>query len=287
MTTTQRSVVITGCSTGIGEDAALRLDLLGWRVFAGVRKAEDGRRLAGKASPRLRWLRIDVTDEDSIAAAAAEVAEAVGDAGLDGLVNNAGIAVGAPMEAVALDRLRWQFEVNVFGLVAVTQAMMPSLRKANGRIVNIGSIAGRVTSPVVGPYCASKHAVEAISDALRLELGPSGMQVSVIEPGVILTPIWDKALATPDSPLSAEMAERYAAPITLIAKTARRAQKHGTPVGRVSDAIIHALTASHSRHRYVVGRDAKIRLALQTVLPRRWMDALVQRVIRKYGQPRT
>ena len=287
MTTTQRSVLITGCSTGIGEDAALRLDLLGWRVFAGVRKAEDGRRLAGKASPRLRWIRIDVTDEDSIAAATAQVAEAVGDAGLDGLVNNAGIAVGAPIEGVPLDRLRWQFEVNVFGLVAVTQALMPLLRKATGRIVNIGSIAGRVTSPVVGPYCASKHAVEAISDALRLELGPSGMQVSVIEPGVIMTPIWDKALATPDASLPAELAERYAAPIALIAKTARRAQKHGTPVGRVSDVIVHALTAARPRHRYIVGRDARIRLALQAILPRRWMDALVHRVIRKYGQPRT
>lgn len=287
MATTQRSVLITGCSTGIGEDAALRLDLLGWRVFAGVRKAEDGRRLIGKASPRLRWIVIDVTDEDTITAAAAQIAEAVGGAGLDGLVNNAGIAVGGPIEGVPIDRLRWQFEVNVFGLVAVTQAMMPLLRKATGRIVNIGSIAGRVTSPIVGPYCASKHAVEAISDALRLELGPDGMQVSVIEPGVVLTPIWDKALATPDGSLSAELAERYAAPIALIAKTAHRARKHGTPVGRVSDVIVHALTASRPRHRYIVGRDARIRLVLQTILPGRWMDALVHRVIRKYGRPRT
>ena len=287
MTTPPGSVVITGCSTGIGECAALRLDRLGWRVFAGVRRAEDGRRLAEKASHQLRWILLDVTDEDSIAAATAQVAEAVGSNGLQGLVNNAGIAVGGPIEGVPLDQLRWQFEVNVIGLVAVTQAMIPLLRPAQGRIVNIGSIAGRVTSPIVGAYCASKHAVEAVTDALRLELGPSGMYASVIEPGVILTPIWDKALAKSGSALSAEVAQRYSAEVTLIVKTARRARKHGIPADRVADVIVHALSATRPRHRYVVGRDARIRLALQTILPRRWMDALVHRVVRKYGQPRT
>lgn len=287
MTTPPRSVVITGCSTGIGECAALRLDRLGWQVFAGVRRAEDGRRLAEKASPRLRWILLDVTDEDSIAAATAQVAEVVGSAGLQGLVNNAGIAVGGPIEAVPLDQLRWQFEVNVIGLVAVTQAMIPLLRPALGRIVNIGSIAGRVTSPIVGAYCASKHAVEAVTDALRLELGPSGMYASVIEPGVIRTPIWDKALSKSGSALSTELAQRYSAEVAVIAKTARRAQKHAISADRVADVIVHALSAARPRHRYVVGRDARIRLALQTLLPRRWMDALVHRVIRKYGQPRT
>lgn len=285
MASHSRSIVITGASTGIGEAAARRFDALGWRVFAGVRREEDGRRLAAATSDRLRWLRLDVTDADAIAAAAATVERELDGAGLDALVNNAGIAVGSPMEGVPLDRLRWQFEVNVFGLVAVTQAFIPLLRRAPGRIINIGSIAGRVTSPMVGPYCASKHAVEAITDALRIELAPWKIDVSVIEPGVIRTPIWDKAEQAFEQRLPTELTERYAAPLTLMEKAVRRAAKHGAPTDLVIRRIVHAATARRPRPRYVVGNDARLRLVLQTVLPRRWMDALIHRMIRRYGTP--
>lgn len=281
----QPHVLITGASTGIGECAALRLDRLGWRVFAGVRRPEDGERLAARASDRLQWLELDVTDSTQISAAQRAIQEAAGGHGLQGLVNNAGIAVGGPMELVPLERFRYQFEVNVHGLVAVTQALLPLLLRGRGRIVNIGSIAGRVTSPMVGAYSASKHAVEAISDALRLELAPSGVYTSVIEPGVIRTPIWNKGGKTleraGDWPEGAKA--RYGNLLTLFGKVVRRGERHGLPPDLVADRIIHALTSARPRPRYLVGRDARVRLVLQSVLPRRWMDRLVWRAIAKYG----
>jgi NAD(P)-dependent dehydrogenase (short-subunit alcohol dehydrogenase family) len=286
MTTSPRSVVITGASTGIGAACALRFDRLGWRVFAGIRREEDGVRLAAQASDRLRWLPLDVTDPASITSAAALVATQLGNEGLHGLVNNAGIVVGGPLEYLAAAELRHQFEVNVFGLVAVTQAFLPLLRLTRGRIVNIGSIAGRVTSPMVGPYCASKHAVEAISDALRLELAPWGIYTSVVEPGVVATPIWDKGSVQMDvtfGRMPAAARERYATLIGAFRSILRTAPKRAVSPEEVVRAVEHALLSSRPRHRYVIGTDARIRLALQTILPRRWMDAIVLRVLARTG----
>ena len=186
------SVVITGASTGIGEACALHLDQLGWRVFAGVRKDSDGEALQRKASPRLMPVRIDVTDAASIAGAREIVARELGDRGLDGLVNNAGVVVAGPLEFVPMDDLRRQLEINVIGQIAVTQAFLSFVRTARGRIVNIGSVSGKMATPFVGPYAASKFAMEALTDALRCELRPWGIQVSIVEPGSIATPIWEK-----------------------------------------------------------------------------------------------
>ena len=185
-----KSVVITGASTGIGRACTLYLDELGWRVFAGVRKAVDGDALRDLASDRLVPLILDVADEAGVARAADEVAAVVGDDGLHGLVNNAGIAVGGPLEFVPLEDVRRQFEVNVFGLLRTTQAMLSMIRAARGRVVNVSSQGGKVAAPYFGPYCASKFAVEAMSDSLRRELKPWGLHVSVVEPGAIDTAIW-------------------------------------------------------------------------------------------------
>ncbi|HRI88446.1 MAG TPA: SDR family NAD(P)-dependent oxidoreductase, partial [Candidatus Hydrogenedentes bacterium] len=206
------AVVVTGASTGIGAACALYLDRIGFRVFAGVRKESDGEALRSKASSRLSTLLLDVTDGESIAAARDTVAEVVGDDGLAGLVNNAGISVNAPLEFIPLDKLRLQLEVNVVGQIAVTQAFLEMLRVAKGRVVNIGSTSGRLSIPMGGPYCASKFAMEALSDSLRMELLPWGIEVSLVQPGAIDTPIWEKSLAAGDAlleSLPARMMELY------------------------------------------------------------------------------
>ncbi|HEX9165230.1 MAG TPA: SDR family oxidoreductase [Gemmatimonadales bacterium] len=279
-----KSVLVTGASTGIGAAIALRMDRLGWRVLAGVRQAADGDRLRAASSDRLQWVRLDVTDAAGIAAAVDQATAWLGGAPLDGLVNNAGIVVGGPLEYLPLDDLRRQFEVNVVGLLAVTQAALPLLRRGRGRIVNIGSIGGRVTSPIVGPYCASKFAVEALSDALRLELAEWGIYTSVIEPGVVVTPIWDKGvrdLETATSRLPAEALLRYGGFLKAMRRIIGGAPRRGVTVDKVAGATEHALTSARPRHRYVIGFDARVRLAAQTLLPRRWMDAIVLAVLRK------
>ena len=182
---TAKSVVITGASTGIGAACALHLDQWGWRVFAGVRKQGDAEALRAQGSARLTPVSLDVTDTVSISTAASAVAGAVGAAGLAGLVNNAGIVVPGPIELLPLSDLRRQLEINVVGQVAVTQAFLPLIRAGRGRIVNMGSIAGRMATPFTGAYGASKFALEALTDALRLELQPWGISVSIIEPGAV------------------------------------------------------------------------------------------------------
>ncbi|HEY3357773.1 MAG TPA: SDR family NAD(P)-dependent oxidoreductase, partial [Polyangia bacterium] len=179
------TVVITGAASGIGRATALRLVREGFVVFAGVRKRDDAASLRAEAGERLLAMALDVTDPDTIRAAATAVHAHVVGRGLDGLVNNAGIGVSMPVEYLPLDVLRQQFEVNVFGQIAVTQALLPLLRQARGRIVNIGSVGGHVTIPFGGALCGSKHAFRALNDALRLELHPFGIHVCMIEPGGI------------------------------------------------------------------------------------------------------
>ncbi|HUV27575.1 MAG TPA: SDR family oxidoreductase, partial [Anaerolineales bacterium] len=185
------AVLITGTSTGIGRAAALQLDQLGYQVFATVRKEQDADSLRSQASKRLTPLMMDVTDEASISQAADLVSQMVGEAGLAGLVNNAAIGFTSPLEFVPLDDLRWLFEVNFFGQLAVTQKLLPLLRQAQGRIVNISSTASSVVAPFHGPYSSSKLALNGLTDALRLELKPLGVQVCLILYGSVKTPIWD------------------------------------------------------------------------------------------------
>src|SRR5687768_2262952 len=192
------AVVVTGASTGIGHATAIELDRIGFRVFAGVRKDSDAESIRGEGSERLEPLTLDVADEASVASAAGSVAEKIGDAGLAGLVNNAGIVVAGPLEALPLDDLRRQLEVNVVAQVAVTQAFIPALRRARGRIVLMSSVGGRISIPFMSPYHVSKWGLEAIGDALRLELKPWGMDVVIVEPGAIATPFWQKGQDTAD-----------------------------------------------------------------------------------------
>ena len=279
-----RTLLVTGASTGIGQACALAFDREGWTVFAAVRREEDGRALAAQASSRLSWLLLDVTNHAQIAAARDTIEAACGDRGLDALINNAGVAIAAPVEFIPLGDLRQQFDVNVFGLVDVTQSFIPLLRKAKGRIVNIGSIAGRVTTPLVSPYCASKHAVEAITDALRLELAPWGIQVSVIEPGVVATPIWEKGSVQMQERLATmprEALELYGPLIRGFGRIVKGAPRRAVPPEDVVNAVRHALESGTPRPRYVVGRDAKLRLFLQSLLPRRWMDGIIHRVFNR------
>ena len=269
-------VVVTGASSGIGEATAHHLKQLGFDVLAGVRKGEDADRLReGGVAP----LMLDVTDAQSIAAARAEV----GDGPLAGLVNNAGVAVSGPVEFVPIDELRRQLEVNLIGQVAVTQAFLPQLRRARGRIVNVSSIGGRVALPLMSPYNASKFALEAVSDSLRRELRHLGVTVCVVEPGGVKTPIWRKGNRAADELVASappEAADLYGGMVaSLRAEAEKIDRERGLPPTAVAEVIGEALTARRPRTRYLVGRDAKLRAWAAAVLPDRAMDALIGRAL--------
>ncbi len=286
-----RFIVITGASTGIGKACALELDRRGFRVFAGVRTDEARRNLQMQASPRLLPLRIDVTDAGSIAAARELVSQTAGPAGIAGLVNNAGIAVPGPLEAVPLDALRRQFEVNLLGQVAVTQAFLPLLRKGRGRIVNLSSVNGGLSPPYMGPYSASKFALEAITDALRVELRAWGIEVSAVEPGPIDTPIWEKASVAADElagRVAPEMLAFYDADLAAIRRYSERARRRAAPVERVVKAVVHALTAKRPKTRYYLGWDVWFCCTTFRLLPDRLRDWIVCKAIglRKNGDGR-
>ena len=283
-----RAVVITGASTGIGEACALRLDRHGWRVFAGVRKEADGERLKQQASDRLAPITIDVTDQASINSAAEVVASALGEAGLAGLVNNAGITVPGPIEFLPIEELRRQLEVNTIGQIAVTQALLPLIRKGHGRIVNMGSIGGRMATPFIGAYCASKFALEALTDSLRQELRPWDIGVSIVEPGSIATPIWEKGRAAAD-----ELEERlpqaardlYGDAIDAFRRAVDKRAGAGIPADEVAKAVEHALTAKRPKTRYLVGMDARLPAVLAKVVPDRARDGLIARNLGLPGPP--
>lgn len=273
------AVVITGASTGIGRACALDLGARGFEVFAGVRRPEDGERLAGDGQ-NITPLLIDVTDQGSIDAAALTVAATVGERGLHGLVNNAGIAVSGPIEFIPLAELRRQLEVNLVGQIAVTQALLPLLRTARGRIVNVGSIGGRVALPFLGPYAASKFAMEGLSDSMRRELAAQGVRVSLVEPGAIATDIWERGNAAADSVLEQMPAEGialYGDDMSRARTAADARAKEAIPAAEVAAVVAHALTSSNPRTRYLVGRMAKIMAALAWVLPDRAMDSVIAR----------
>jgi NAD(P)-dependent dehydrogenase (short-subunit alcohol dehydrogenase family) len=270
------SVLITGASRGIGRASALALDRAGHDVIAGVRDEEAGRRLAAEASGRLRIVHLDVTDHGSVQAAA----EAAGDR-LDALVNNAGIAVGGVVEALDLGELRRQLDVNVVGQVAVTQALLPALRAASGRVVFISSVSGRVSAPVMTPYTASKFALEAIADGLRVELRPWGVRVVLVEPGSIDTDIWrgaDEQFSATLAAMSEEHRRLYDGLLTGSRKLIRATAKRAAPAEKVVKVVEQAVTAPRPRTRYVVGADARGQILMRTVLPDRAFDAVVARM---------
>jgi NAD(P)-dependent dehydrogenase (short-subunit alcohol dehydrogenase family) len=273
-----RVVVVTGASTGIGAACALHLDRLGFTVFAGVRNSQDGTSLQRQGVSGLTPLLLDVTDDALIRKSQVIVAEKVGSGGLYGLVNNAGIAVVGPLEAVPIPDLRRQLEINVIGQVAVTQAFLPLIRQARGRIVNMGSIAGRGAMPLMGPYSASKFALESMTDALRLELQQWGIEVAIVEPGAIATPIWEKSgkgATDLEAAMPLEMRSRYAALAAAVRKVVGEASARAIAPDAVAQAVEHALTASRPKTRYLVGTDAKLRALMIKLLPDRVSDAVL------------
>jgi NAD(P)-dependent dehydrogenase (short-subunit alcohol dehydrogenase family) len=274
-----RWVLVTGTSTGIGRAVALHLDREGFDVLAGVRREADGEAVAAEGSGRIAPLILDVTDADSIAAAAKLAASAC-DGELAGLVNNAGIAVAGPVEAVPIDDFRHQLEVNLVGQVAVTQSVLPILRQAKGRVVFVSSVGGRTANPYLAAYHASKFGVEAVGDSLRQELRKFGMHVSIVEPGAVATPIWERGRDAGESirrrfPDGAE--ELYGAELDRLSELSVQSVKRGIPPERVADAVLAALTAPKPKTRYLVGRDARLQATLQTLLPDRVRDRLVAR----------
>jgi NAD(P)-dependent dehydrogenase (short-subunit alcohol dehydrogenase family) len=265
-----RTAIVTGASSGIGQACAVRLAGAGWRVLAGVRREGD-------APDGTEELLLDVTDAEQIRDAATRVDE------LNGLVNNAGIALGSPLELVPVDQLRYQLEVNLVGQVAVTQAVLPALRRAKGRIVFMGSIAGRSALPFLAPYAASKHALEAVADSLRLELKPFGIPVSIVEPGSIRTAIWGRSAARADelaATMDSEVAELYAERVAAFRSVALKRGEGGAPADRVAEVVEEALTAERPHARYLVGRDAKLRAGFER-LPDRLRDRIYERVLLK------
>jgi NAD(P)-dependent dehydrogenase (short-subunit alcohol dehydrogenase family) len=275
------TALITGASTGIGAATALRLSRAGWTVLAGVRDPGAGERLAGEAagaSGRVLPLTLDVTDAAQIAQAAELVGQEA--AGLDALVNNAGIGVGGPLELIAPEDLRRQLDVNVLGQIAVTQAMLPALRRAHGRIVFLSSIGGRVAMAFTAPYAASKHAIEAIGDALRVELRTSNVQVALVEPGSVATPIWDKARAEGEQLSVPENLQReYGHVPAAMNKALKDTADRGVPPEQVARTIERALTARRMRARYVVGRDARAMVFIRRLLPDLVFDRLARRAL--------
>jgi NAD(P)-dependent dehydrogenase (short-subunit alcohol dehydrogenase family) len=275
-------VLITGASTGIGRTTALQLAEAGYEVFAGVRRKAAGDSLRKEAKGmrgRINAVTLDVTKPRTLATAKAAVQRRAGRRGLAGLVNNAGIAVGGPLEFIPLDNFRNQIEVNLTGQLAVIQEFLPLLRKGKGTIVNIASIGGRVALPINGPYNASKFALEALSDSLRLELQPWGIKVAVIEPGSVDTEIWRrgidaaKKLRSEGMPPQAE--KLYGKTMDAIQKASEESAERAIPPEKVAKAIVHAIKSPRPKQRYLVGRDAKAMVGAKRALSAKRWDKVV------------
>ncbi len=275
-----RSVLVTGASSGIGRACALHLDALGFCVFGTVRKESDADELRQLSSGSVTPVMMDVTDPASIAAAAEQVGQAVGEAGLYGLVNNAGVGFMAPLEFVSLEDVRWMFDVNFFGVLAVAQAFLPLLRQARGRLVNVSSTASVFVMAFHGPYSAAKTALNALSDALRLELRPHGVSVSIAVYGNVVTPMWvtafDRASAM-DARYSDEVWELYGEQYRRARDFVRRGGQIGITPEEAARSISHAFTAKRPRIRYYVGPDARFYGFASRFLSGRLRDWIVRR----------
>ncbi len=277
----KRTAVVTGASSGIGKACVSRLVSSGWQVFATVRKPADGDRLQAEFGSAAVPVIMDVTERTSISAAAEKVMLLHEGQGLCGLVNVAGVGMMRPLEYLTPNDLRGIFDINVFGQIAVTQAFLPLLRGARGRIVNISSIGAHIAVPFGSPINASKSAFGMFSDTLRLELHPFGMYVSTVEPGAIKTPAVDKTLGEVDSVvagLPSAAAAQYGEMLKRFAHRAYAREMNGSPPEVVAEAVYHALTARRPRPRYRVGKHSTFLGMLPRILPQRLLDPLMLRV---------
>jgi NAD(P)-dependent dehydrogenase (short-subunit alcohol dehydrogenase family) len=268
------TVLITGAARGIGRAAAERLAGAGWNVVAGVRSPDDAQPLIDAHPGRVTAVTLDVTDEAHVAGLDGSLP-----ATLDAVVNNAGIAVGAPVEALPVSELRRQLEVNIIGQVAVTQAVLPRLRASRGRVVFVSSVSGLVSTPMFGAYCASKFGIEAVADALRMEVAPWGIRVSLVEPAQTDTDIWRQADAAVEEALAQVTPahrELYAKHIDGFRKSIPRSQRMAAPVEGVAEAIEKALTARRPRARYIVGAQAKLSTLLAALTPTPVLDQVLR-----------
>jgi NAD(P)-dependent dehydrogenase (short-subunit alcohol dehydrogenase family) len=283
------NALVTGTSTGIGEACVTRLAGLGWTVYAGVRRAEDGDRLKAQITGDVRPVILDVSNREDTRRVIDEIERESRGLGLQALVNNAGVGVGGPVEYVAEADWRWVFDVNFFGVVALTQAAIPLLRTGRGRIVHVGSIGGRVASPGLGPYSASKHAIEALAETQRHEFARSKtpIRVALIEPGEVKTAIWDKGDATVDElelTYDTVAKARYQWLLDQARGFLAEGREKGVPASAVADAVEHALTAKHPKARYVVGPDAKLIAYVVSHLPDRVRDTFVRIGSRRWAR---
>lgn len=283
--TEQKTAVVTGASTGIGRAIAKSLIDEGWRVFASVRKEADAETLRETLGDALTPLIFDVTDEGGVSRGAEAVREALGGRTLSGLVNNAGIAVAGPLRYIPHEELQHQLNVNLFGVLRVTQAFLPMLgadksyQGAPGRIINMSSVAGKIASPIMGPYSMSKHALEAFSDSLRRELLMHGIDVAVIAPGAVKTPIWDKA-----DDIDAEQykdTEYYDVMIGMREKYKNLGQQ-GLPPEDIGDLARDILTGRAPKTRYAVLCNKFMMWTLPRLMPKRMVDKVIAK---RFGFP--
>jgi NAD(P)-dependent dehydrogenase (short-subunit alcohol dehydrogenase family) len=275
-------IVVTGASTGMGAATARELACRGFQVLAGVRREIDADALRGDGiEPHI----LDITVESDVAAIADRVAADPLGRPLRALINNAGIAVNAPVEALPIAEWRRQFEVNLFGHVAMIQALMPSLLRSSGTVVNISSVGGKVALPTYPAYAGTKFALEALSDSMRREVSDLGVKVVVVEPGAVKTEMAQRGVATADrlkAGMTADQLERYGGLIDAMSNLARSFDTDGVPAERAAKVIANAATAPRPRTRYTVGRDAAILLRLSRVVSDRFLDHVVRLILRRH-----
>ncbi len=279
---TQKTIVITGCSSGFGRRTALQLARQGWRVFGTVRKEDDKESLINALEDvykeHLTLVVCDITNAEQVASLARTVATATTQ--LDALLNNAGTAFAAPLELLSIEDLTAQFDINVIAQVRVTQALLPLLKSAKGIIINVSSVNGKIATPMVGAYAASKFAMEAISDALRIELAPFGVRVVIIEPSSSPTDIWQTSMKRSFEKLEQHRVGEYARLLTTFEKIATVASKRGFPPQRFVDTVVRILASPKPRARYVVPRSSMLDITLKRFLPDTVFDALLRRTLR-------